>query len=878
MIHESAAVSVSEYVNTRRGSNSDPSYSKGNTFPATGVPFGFNFWTPMTNASEPRWIYQYSKSGIQAFTISHMPSPWIGDRQTFQFMPMSDQVTVDRDAREASFDHANETAKAHVYSVKFDNGIQTELAPTDHAACVRFSFPTDRSYLLFDTFDNLDASIAWDEGNGVVTGHVDYPDGFLRLVPRMYVYAEFSKPFVRSSKVEGYRDLTSWVEFDTVQDRQVTMKIATSFISVEQAKANLLDEIGSSTFEQVKLAAQDAWDAILNKIEVEGASEEQLITLYSNLYRLFIYPNSAYEHVGGKPQYATPYVKGNPIKEGKLYVNNGFWDTYRTTWPMYALLTPDKAGELAEGFLKGYKDGGWMARWSAPGCVDCMVGTNSDVIFADAYLKGITGFDAEAAYDSMIRNAATYSSDSSKGRKGMERSVFLGYTPQDHVGESTSWSLESYLNDFGIAQLATALGKEDDAKYFYNRALNYVHIFSPSVGFFRGKNEDGSWRTSDEEFSSIRWGSEYTEGNAWHYCVAVPHDGQGLANLYGGREGLSDKIDDVFNAPRDYEEGGYGFVIHEMVEAYDIDRGQYGHSNQPVHHTIYMYNYAGTPWKTQARARDIVTRLYDSGVGTGNGYQGDEDNGEMSAWYLFAAMGFYPVSVGRPEYAIGAPYFKKMTIHLENGKDIVIHAPKVNDDNIYVQGLKMNGQDHSKNYFLHRDLADGALLEFDMGPSPSSWGSGKDDVPPSLTTGELPPQPLQDLANGGKVTASGENEAAGNAAAQAFVNNSSTKWQTSGATGWIQYELKEAGAVQMYTITSANDGQQQDPKSWELLASNDGTHWSVLDARTDEAFAWRQHTRAFAMNQAEAFTFYRLHVKQNHGADSLQIAEIELLG
>jgi predicted alpha-1,2-mannosidase len=868
----------SDYVNALRGSNSGGSYSRGNTFPATAVPFGFNFWTPMTDANSTSWIYDYTRGSIQAFTISHMPSPWMGDRQTFQVMPQTGAVTVDRAARAAAYTHANETARAHAYSVKFNNGIQTEITPTDHGASWRFTFPGSASYLLFDTVNGIGGSLSIDRANGTVSGYTDHATGW-GPAPRMYFHARFSKAIADSANVTGQRAVTSWVRFNTVAGEQVTMSIATSFISAAQAQSNLAQELGSKSFDTVKQEAQNAWNAVLGKIEVEGASEDQKTLLYSNLYRAFLYPNSAWENVNGTPSYASPYASGHPVKTGKVYVNNGFWDTYRTTWPLYTLLIPTKTGEMLDGFVNGYKDGGWVTRWSAPGYANIMVGTNSDVIFADAYLKGVRNFDVPAAYDSMLRNAATYSSDPARGRKGMNRSVFLGYTPQDVVGESTSWSLEGYLNDFGIAQLAQALGKTEDAQYYQNRSLNYVNLFSPSVGFFRGKNANGTWRTSDADFKANRWGCEYTEGNAWHYAVLAPQDGQGLANLYSGRSGLANKLDALFEAPRDYDVGCYGGVIHEMKEGYDVNMGQYAHSNQPVHHTPYMYNYAGTPWRTQDRVRSILTTQYQSGLTNGYGYLGDEDNGEMSAWYLFSAMGFYPVSMGRPEYAVGAPFFTKMTVHLENGANLVINAPGVSDTNRYIQSVTLNGQPYTRNYLPHSALANGATLNFTMGASSTSWGSGSSDLPASLTSGTAAPQPLADTAKGGTVTASADNAASSEGAAQAFDDNSLTKWLAFQSTPWIRYQLTGgAKTVKLYTLTSANDFPGRDPRAWTLQASNDGSTWVTLDTRTGQDFPWRYQTRAFALNNNTPYSHYRLQINETHGDSITQLAEIELLG
>ena len=872
-----AAALPTDYVNTLRGSNSGGGYSRGNTFPATAAPFGFNFWTPMTDANSTSWIYDYTKSSIQAFTISHMPSPWMGDRQTFQVMPQTGSVVVDRASRAAAFSHANETARAHSYSVTFNSGLKTEIAPTDHAASWRFTFPGTASYLLFDTVNGLNGSLTIDRANGVVSGYTDHSTGW-GPAPRMYIYAKFSKAIADSLNVSGQRAVTSWVRFNTSPGEQVTMSIATSFISVAQAQSNLAQEIGAKTFDTVRLESESAWNAMLGKIEVEGATDDQKTILYSNMYRAFLFPNSAWENVNGTPSYASPYASGNPVKTGKVYVNNGFWDTYRTTWPLYSLLMPTRAGEMLDGFVNGYKDGGWVTRWSAPGYANIMVGTNSDVIFADAYLKGVRNFDVSAAYDSMLRNATSYSSDPARGRKGMDRSIFLGYTPQDYVGESASWSLEGYLNDFGIAQLAQALGKTDDAQYFFNRSLNYVNLYSSSVGFFRGKNSNGTWRTADADFKANRWGCEYTEGNAWHYSMLAPQDGQGLANLYFGRSGLANKLDALFSAPRDYDVGCYGGTIHEMLEAYDVNMGQYGHSNQPVHHTLYMYSYAGTPWRIQQRVRDVLNNQYKSGLGTGYGYLGDEDNGEMSAWYLFSAMGFYPVSMGRPEYAMGAPYFSKMTVHLENGRDIVINAPNVSDTNRYIQSATLNGAAYTRNYLPHSALSNGATLSFTMGSAASTWGGGASDVPTSLTTGSAAPQPLADVAYTGSVSASGENSASGEGIVQAFDNNSQTKWLAFQAAPWIGIALPAAKTVKMYTLTSGNDFPGRDPKSWSLLGSNDGSSWVTLDTRTAQDFPWRFQTRAFALNNTTAYSQYRLQVTTNHGDVNTQLAEWELIG
>lgn len=907
---------LSDYVNTLRGTQSNGTFSRGNTFPAVAVPHGFNFWTPVTNAGS-NWIYAYHESNnednlpeIQAFALSHETSPWMGDRQTFQVMPSdaTGKPSADRKERALPFKHDNEMAKAHYYSVTFENGIQTEMTPTDHAAMMRFTFKGNSSNLIFDNVSN-NGGITLDPDNRTITGYTDQRSGLSTGATRMFIYATFDQPIVDSGRLtgEGRDNVTAYYKFDTTENKVVTMKIATSLISVEQAKKNLEQEIGAEdTFETIKERAQQAWDDKLGIIEVEGATEDQLVTLYSNMYRLFLYPNSAYENVGTLEEPVYKYASQfdlNPcttstatetcakIEDGKVYVNNGFWDTYRTAWPAYALLTPTQAGEMIDGFVQHYRDSGWISRWSSPGYANLMVGTSANIAFADAYLKGVTNFDVKSFYQSAIKDAAVVPPNANVGRKGMATSVFDGYT-NTSTGEGLSWALDGYINDFGIANLAKALAEkgdqtdpydpyyEEDYTYFLNRAQNYIQMFNPKIGFFNGRTASGAWRSTPENFNPAEWGRDYTETNAWNMAFHAPQDGQGLANLYGGKEGLAKKLDEFFETPETAMfPGGYGGLIHEMREARDVRMGMYGHSNQPAHHIIYMYNYAGQPWKTQEKVREVLNRLY-IGSEIGQGYPGDEDNGEMSAWYIFSALGFYPLKMGTPEYAIGAPLFKKVTIHLENGKDIVINAPNNSKENKYVQGLKLNGKTYTKNYISHADLVDGATLDFDMGPKPSKWGSNLTDLPksitPAATDGLSAPKPLKDLTDDHAGTASDSEDGD---TAKLFDNTSDTRWTVNSDKPWIQYAF--AGGKQqatMYTLTSGADSHEADPTSWVLKGSNDGENWTVLDEREHESFKWRRHTRAFAIENPGRYAYYRLEITDNGGHSSTSLSEVELLG
>ncbi|MEV0131502.1 GH92 family glycosyl hydrolase [Dactylosporangium sp. NPDC050688] len=860
---------LSDYVDTRRGSNSSFSYSRGNTFPGATVPNGFNFWTPVTNGNNDSWLYEYKATTVQGFAISHEPSPWIGDYAQLQVMPMTGGVKSTPDARKSTFSHGNEVAKAHYYKTQLDTyGITAEITPTDHAGVMRFRFPSAaESVILFDTVDSASGSLSVNNAAQTISGSINHRG------QQLYISATVDKAVAASGTITG-QGATSWIRFATAANEQVTLKIGTSFISVAQAAANLSQEVGAKSFDTVREEAATLWDATLGKVRIEGATSDNQVTFYSNMYRSFMYPNNRSEMVGGVRRYHSPY--DNTVHDGQMYVNNGFWDTSRAVWPLYTLLTPTRTGEMLDGFVNAYKNFGWTPRWTGPGSIDIMVGTNQDLAFADAYVKGVRNFDYQAAYASMVKNASTYSGAGNKGRKAIQTSVFKGYVATDVLGESAAWTLEDATNNFGISQMGQVLGYTEDAAYFRNQALDYVNLFSQSVGFFRGKQSNGAWRTTDANFRPNEWGCEFTEGAPWHYATAAPQDPQGMANLYGGQAQLAAKIDAVLAAPRDFLPGCYGGTIHEMSEAYDTNMGQYAHSNEPIHHMLYMYNYAGTPAKTQNQVRRVLTTLYNSGAGTGNGYLGDEDNGEMSAWYVFSALGFYPARMGSTDYTIGAPLHPKATMTLENGRTFTVTAPGVSDVNRYIQSATLNGVTYTKNYLTHADLTAGGTLNFVMGPNPSSWGTGAGNIPGSITSGTAAPKQLVDKATGSTVTVTGENLP--NEGRAALVDDTSmTKWLVFANTATLTCQLTAAATVQQYTLTSADDVPGRDPKNWVVQGSNDGVTWTTVDTRTNIDFADRRQTRAFVIPNTTAYSRYRIQVTANHGAAETQLAEFELL-
>ncbi len=708
---------LSDWVDTRRGTNSNGAFSRGGTIPAVAVPHGFNFWTPVTNAGSRKWLYEYQQQNdalnrptLQALSLSHLAYPWGVDHGTFQVMPSTDAGVPNPDHAERAlpFRREDEIARAHYYGVTFVGGLRAELTPTDHAAIFRFTFPGDDANLIFDNLERYAGSLRLDAERGRLTGHTGQGEG------RMFLVATFDRPVVRGGSLQGERGGMGYFRFDTTQSRTVIMKIATSRISLEQAERNLELELApDDTFDTVRERAQTEWDDTLGVItDVRGATPEQLITLYSCLYRMSLYQNSRFENAGTAEQPAYQHVSAGPVDEGDstathttaevlpgpLYRSTGFWDTYRTTWPALALLYPEKTARLLDGIVTSYRESGRLGIG--------MVGTSSDVALADAYLRGARDFDIAGAYESAIKNATVVSDDKRLGRPGLASSTFLGYTALSAMAardggtpdEGAAEALENYLNDFGIATLAQALHEQtgeqrylDEHRYFLNRSLGYVHLFDPATGFFQGRAADGRRRLAPDAYDPKVWGYDYTETNGWGMAFAVPHDGRGLANLYGGRDALAAKLDEFFSTPERMDDfGSYGGIIHEQREAANVQVGQWGLSNQPAFHIPHLYNHVGRPDRAQATIREALARLFVGGD-IGQGYAGDEDTGSMSAWFVLNALGLYPLRVGTPTFVIGSPLFRSATVNLSNGHKIIIEAPANSPRNVYVQGLRVNG-------------------------------------------------------------------------------------------------------------------------------------------------------------------------------------------
>jgi predicted alpha-1,2-mannosidase len=892
------ASTLTNVVDTRRGTNASGSFSRGNNLPISAVPNGFTFLTPVTDARSNSWEYYYEQANdtnnnptLQGFSVSHEPSPWMGDRNQLSIMPSTSATpTGSATGRALPFTHNAEIARPDFYSVNFLNGLKTEMSPTDHGSVLRFTFPADSGSLVFDTVDK-NGSFVIDPAAGTLTGWVDNGSGLSAGRSRMFFSGTFSAKPTATGTAAGGNPETRYATFGT---KTVELQLATSFIGLAQAQHNAALELTGKSFDDVHSAATAAWQKRLGVVSVKGETDTQRETLYSNLYRLNLYPNSQFENTGSAAhavyKYASPVaaMTGTPsdtttsaaVKAGKVYVNNGFWDTYRTVWPAYSLLYPEVAADLVDGFVQQYRDGGWVARWSSPGYADLMTGTSSDVAFAGAYLRGVPVKDPLATYDAGVKNATVLPASSGVGRKGLATSIFKKYTDTS-TGESVSWQLEGDVNDAGLSLMAAALAKDprtpsarkkslkDEAAYFADRAGQYVNLFDPSVGFFQGRKADGTFNETKADFDPEAWGGVYTETDGWNFAFHAPDDGQGLADLYGGRAALAKKLDQFFATPElANKPGGYGGVIHEMVEARAVRMGQYGMSNQVSHHIPYMYDYVQQPYKTQALTREVLQRLY-VGDEIGQGYTGDEDNGEMSSWYILSSLGIYPLQSGSPNWVIGSPLFPQVTVHRSTG-DLTITAKNDSVKNVYVQSLKVNGKAHSSTSVTTQDLAGNAHLDFTMGSSPSAWGTGKKDVPTSFTTGSSAPTPDEDATSAGvgRLTA-----ANGQDVGTLTDDNSTTQATFNGGIPALTWTSNGSSQkVAMYTLTSGS--AQGDPTAWTLEGSQNGRRWTTLDTRTGETFPSRGQTRPFSVARPGSYRMYRLNFT---GGATMSLAEVELL-
>ena len=736
----SLAEDYSSYVNTLMGTQSTYELSAGNTYPAVAMPWGMNFWTPQTGKMGSGWQYTYTANSIRGFKQTHQPSPWINDYGQFSIMPLGDELAVGEDERASWFSHKSEDARPYYYRVYLsDHDVTVELTPTARACMFRFTFPErERSHVVIDAFDS-GSHVEIDTARNRVTGYTTRNSGGVPANFRNYFVVEFDRPFTWCAVADGdsicenATQMTAGhamavVSFATVKGDTVLARVGSSFISAEQAELNLL-ELAAGFDENVERGRRE-WAGALGRIEVEGGTVDQKRTFYSCLYRSLLFPRRFYEiDAAGDTVHYSPYT-GETLP-GVLYTDTGFWDTFRSLFPLLNLVYPSVNAEMQEGLMNAYRESGFFPEWASPGHRACMVGNNSASVLADAFVKGVRVADVETLYQGLLHARHSVHPDvPSTGRLGHEYFNTLGYVPCDAgIDGSAARTLEYAYDDWCILQVAKSLGRPDDEiERLTAGALSYRNLFDPSVSLMRGRRRDGSFA---EPFSPLKWGDAFTEGNSWHYTWSVFHDPQGLIDLMGGCSAFTAMLDSVFALPPAFDASYYGRVIHEIREMAVAGMGNYAHGNQPMQHAIYLYNYAGQPWKAQYWLREVMDRLYSPAP---DGYCGDEDNGQTSAWYVFSALGFYPVCPGSDQYVVGSPLFEKAVIHTQGGADIIINAPGVSSRRRYISDMKLNGNLTTKCYIEHSAIVGGAVIDFTMGEEPNVVrGAALDDAPYSFS-------------------------------------------------------------------------------------------------------------------------------------------------
>lgn len=733
-----------EWVNPLMGTDSKVSLSNGNTYPAIAVPWGMNFWTPQTGQNGNGWQYQYSADKIRGFKQTHQPSPWMNDYGQFSIMPVTGKLRFAEEDRASWFSHKSEIAKPYYYSVYLaDADVTTEIAPTERAAQFRFTFPkSDSSFVVVDAFDRGSYIKVIPQEKKIIGYSVRYARGKMENFKNYFVI-QFDKAFTVAYTVRDNtlrKDSTEMnaahalgiIGFKTEKGEQVHAKVASSFISFEQAELNLSRELAKDNFDVTKQKAKSLWNKMLGRINVSGGTIDQVRTFYSCFYRTLFFPNKLYEiNQQGSIVHYSPY--NGKVMPGYMFAGTGFWDTFRALYPFLNLMYPSINKEMQEGLINDYKEGGWLPEWSSPGYANIMIGNNSASVVSDAYVKGLRGYDINTLYEALLKGANNEGPIEAVGRFGVNYYKELGYVPYDvKINENVARTLEYAYDDYTIYKLGKLLNRpKEELALYAKRSQNYRNVFDASTKLMRGKNKDGQFQSP---FNPVKWGDAFTEGNSWHYTWSVFHDIEGLVNLMGGKTAFVNMLDSVFAMPPTFDDSYYGGVIHEIREMQIANMGQYAHGNQPIQHMIYLYNYAGEPWKTQYWARETMNRMYKA---TPDGYCGDEDNGQTSAWYVFSALGFYPVCPSTTQYVLGAPLFEKVTLTLENGKQFVINAPENSDVARYVQTATLNNTPYTKNWIDHTDILKGGTFNLKMGAQPAkNKGTNKADFPYSFSNDE----------------------------------------------------------------------------------------------------------------------------------------------
>jgi len=703
---------VNPYIGTGSGK-----IGYGGTMPFVTPPFGMTDWTPQTRQNKLSVVsYKYEDTTISGFIGTHQPAIWMGDYGYVTLMPEIGALKTTPEARKLPFKHSDEVARPDYYSVWMDAGnskrIRTEMTATERCAYMRFTFPAgdDSKVIVEASRPGIAGLTAVSIGNSEIEGYnpdrVDAGLGPFKL-PNFKGY--FVVQFRQKFKVAGVYDPKSqppaeatgaYAKFTTTDGEVIEARIGTSFISMQQARANLSAEIPEWDFEALRKKLREQWNEKLSRVTVEGANEDEIKTVTTALYHALLYPRIFSE----QGRYYSAY--DDKLHSGESYNAYSIWDTFRAENSLLTLVAPERIPGMITALLNDYKEGGWMPKWPNPSYTNIMIGTHADSLVAEAINKHFKGFDYDLAWKAVYKDAMTPPDDDTQhkwydrephtpyeARAGLTYLKQLGYIPTDKTAEAASSTLEDSYDDWCVAQVAKALGKTKDFEFFLHRSLNYQHLFNKETGFMQGKKSDGSWADPKDG---------WTEGDHWVYTWAVMQDIPGLIAQMGGRDAYNTKLDEHFS-------GGHNV-----------------HSNEPSHHYPYLYDYSGAAWKTQAKVREIANAEY---ANLPSGIDGDDDCGQMSAWYLFTALGFYPVNPASGDYMIGSPLFKKMTLRLDNGKTLTVIAENNSDKNVYIQSATLDGKMLNKPVIRYDQIMAGATLKFVMGPSPSQWGSSWKPLP-----------------------------------------------------------------------------------------------------------------------------------------------------
>lgn len=733
-----------KYVNPFIGTGSIDSLSlSGSNFPGAVVPFGFVQLSPDTDDSpeDPCSGYDYADNRIAGFSHTHLSGTGVADLFDFLFMPFRGKekwypnTKGDQKGYSSSFNHSNEMATPGYYSVFLDDPqIKVELTATEHCGMHRYTSRNEEPFsIIVDLNHSLDKKRPyWScriidaqikiidehtiEGYRAITGWAN--------LRHIYFRAEFSKPFSKSlikagsriytnGKIANHQYLKTILTFDENNKTPLTVKVGLSSVSYEGARNNLKAEIQDFNFDKIKNKAEDLWNKELSVMDIEG-SKEQKVIFYTSLYHTFIHPSNIAD-VNGDYIDCNGELKNAPDK--KHYSTFSLWDTYRAAHPLYTITQEKRTGEFINSMIRQYSDYGYLPIWQLWGQETyCMIGNHAIPVIVDAFHKNIPNVDYQLAYKAIKASSTTSHQNSPFNILDKYQ-----YFPENLQSQSVSIALEIAYDDWCVAQMAKELGFNEDYNYFIKRSNYYKNLFDPTIGFFRAKDDKGNWI---EPFSPLKYGGNggypFTEGNAWQYLWYVPEDVDALKNLFGGEKQFTEKLDTFFTLeakPGDVNGNASGFI------------GQYAHGNEPSQHIAYLYDYTNTPWKSQYYTNKIVKELYSS---TPSGYSGNEDCGQMSAWYIFSALGFYPVNPANNVYCFGSPQLKNAKINLANGKTFEVITINGGNENIYIQSILLNGKAYKKNFITYKDIVSGGKIEFYMGSKPNKKMS-KYEKPPMIS-------------------------------------------------------------------------------------------------------------------------------------------------